>query len=551
MSLHPQSPRLLPAETARVARAAFPKGCLPMHMADALGPLFEDQQFAALFPKRGQPAEAPARLALATLLQFAEGLSDRQAAETVRGRIDWKYALALELTDPGFDHTVLSEFRSRLVEGKAELLLLDALLAHCRELGLLKKRGRQRTDSTHVLAAVRVLNRLERVGETLRAALNALAVVAPEWLQTFAPAEWYERYGARVENYDLPKTEQGRLTWAAVIGTDGRRLLHAIDRARDQSWLREVPAVKLLRRVWAEQYVEHEGQVRWRAAKDMPSPADLIASPYDAEARYSNKRSVEWVGYKVHLTETCDDERAPHLITNVETTPATTPDDNMLEPIHQSLEGRDLLPAEHLVDKGYTDSETLVESKQRYGVEIIGPVADDPSWQARSAEGFDKSQFQVDWERKVVTCPAGHQSISWLPSTYPQNGMTWEVRFSRKDCSPCAFRAQCTRAQVEPRLIALQERGHYEALQVRRQQQKTEEFQKRYAARAGVEGTHAQAIQRCGLRQCRYVGIAKVRLQHVLTAAALNLVRIADWWTGTKRAATRRSRFAALRPILA
>ena len=522
-----------------------------MHMADALGPLFEDQQFAALFPKRGQPAEAPARLALATLLQFAEGLSDRQAAEAVRGRIDWKYALALELTDPGFDHTVLSEFRSRLVEGKAELLLLDALLAHCRELGLLKKRGRQRTDSTHVLAAVRVLNRWERVGETLRAALNALAVVAPEWLQTFAPAEWYERYGARVENYDLPKTEQGRLTLAAVIGTDGRRLLHAIDGARDQSWLREVPAVKLLRRVWAEQYVEHEGQVRWRAAKDMPSPADLIASPYDAEARYSNKRSVEWVGYKVHLTETCDDERAPHLITNVETTPATTPDDNMLEPIHQSLEGRDLLPAEHLVDKGYTDSETLVESKQRYGVEIIGPVADDPSWQARSAEGFDKSQFQVDWERKVVTCPAGHQSVSWLPSTYPQNGMTWEVRFSRKDCSPCAFRAQCTRAQVEPRLIALQERGHYEALQVRRQQQKTEEFQKRYAARAGVEGTHAQAIQRCGLRQCRYVGIAKVRLQHVLTAAALNLVRIADWWTGTKRAATRRSRFAALRPILA
>ena len=551
MSLHPQDLFLIPAETERVARAAFPKGCLALHVMEALGPLFQDQQFAALFPRRGQPAEAPARLALATLLQFAEGLSDRQAADAIRGRIDWKYALALELTDPGFDHTVLSEFRSRLVEGQAEQLLLDTLLTRCQELGLLKKRGRQRTDSTHVLAAVRVLNRLERVGETLRAALNALAVVAPEWLQALAPAEWYERYGERVENYDLPKTEQGRLTLAALIGADGQKLLHAIDVARDQSWLHEVPAVKLLRRVWAEQYLEHEGQWCWRAAKDMPSPADLIASPYDAEARYSNKRSVEWIGYKVHLTETCDEERAPHLITNVETTPATTPDDNMLEQVHQSLQSRDLLPAQHLVDKGYTDSDMLVESQQKYGVEIIGPVADDPSWQARSAEGFDKSQFQVDWERKVVTCPAGKQSVSWLPHTYPQNGMKWEVRFSRTDCSPCPFRAQCTRAQVEPRLIGLQEREYYEALQARRQQQKTEEFQKQYAARAGIEGTHAQAIQRCGLRQCRYLGLAKVHLQHVLTAAAINLVRIADWWTSTLRATTRRSRLAALRPVLA
>jgi transposase len=551
MSLHPQDPCLIPAETERVARAAFPKGCLTMHMADALGPLFEDQQFTALFPKRGQPAEAPARLALATLLQFAEGLSDRQAADAVRGRIDWKYALALELTDPGFDHTVLSEFRSRLVEGKAELLLFDAVRARCRELGLLKKRGRQRTDSTHVLAAVRVLNRLERVGETLRAALNALAVVAPAWLQAMAPAEWYQRYGERVENFDLPKTEKARNELASVMAADGQKLLVALEAETEQSWLREVPAVKTLRRVWEEQYVEHEGRLCLRNSQDMPSPAELISSPYDTEARYSTKSGIEWVGYKVHLTETCDHERAPHLITNVETTPATTPDDNMLAQVHESLQKRDLLPAEHWVDKGYTDAKTLVDSKQKYGVEIVGPVAEDPSWQARSAEGFDKSQFQVDWERKVATCPAGKQSVSWLPSTYPQNGMKWEARFSRQDCGPCPFRAQCTRAKVEPRIIGLQAREHYEALQARRQQQKTEEFQRQYAARAGVEGTHAQAIQRCGLRQCRYIGMAKVHLQHVLTAAALNLVRIADWWTGTLRAATRRSRFAALRPVLA
>jgi transposase len=424
-------------------------------------------------------------------------------------------------------------------------------LARCRELGLLQKRGRQRTDSTHVLAAVRVLNRLERVGETLRAALNALAVVAPTWLQALAPAEWYRRYGERVENFDLPKTEKARAELATVMAVDGQKLLAALDAETEQSWLREVPAVKTLRQVWEEQYVEREGRLCFRDHQNMPSPAELISSPYDTEARYSTKSGIEWVGYKVHFTETCEDERAPHLITNVETTPATTPDDNMLVQVHESLQKRDLLPAEHLVDKGYTDAETLVESKQKYGVEIMGPVAEDPSWQARSAEGFDKSQFQVDWERKVVTCPAGQQSVSWLPSTYPQNGMKWEARFSRQDCSPCRFRAQCTRAKLEPRIIGLQEREHYEALQARRQRQRTEEFQKQYAARAGVEGTHAQAIQRCGLRQCRYIGMAKVHLQHVLTAAALNLVRIAEWWSGTSRAVTRRSRWAALRPALA
>src|SRR3954452_15148353 len=222
MSLRPQDPPTVPEETRRVARAAFPKGTLCLSIADALGPVYQDCQFTALFPRRGQPAEAPGRLALAVVLQYVEGLSDRQAADAVRGRIDWKYALGLSLTDPGFDHTVLSEFRSRLVEVGAERLLLDTLLQRLRDQGLVKARGRQRTDSTHVLANVRGLNRLERIGETMRAALNELAVVAPDWLQVLAPAVWYERYSCRVENYRLPKSETARLEWATAIGADGR-----------------------------------------------------------------------------------------------------------------------------------------------------------------------------------------------------------------------------------------------------------------------------------------------------------------------------------------
>ncbi|OLE60930.1 MAG: hypothetical protein AUI36_11985 [Cyanobacteria bacterium 13_1_40CM_2_61_4] len=209
MSLHPEASYPIPEDTQRVARAAFPHGNIYMQVADRLGNLYHDAQFTALFPRRGQPAEAPARLALATILQFAEGLSDRQTAEAVRSRIDWKYILGLELTDPGFHHTVLSEFRTRLVAGEAEQLLLDTLLTLARAQGLLKARGRQRTDSTHVLAAIRVLNRLERVGETLRAALNSLAVVAPAWVQILAPPEWYDRYGHRVEKGGWPGAAPG------------------------------------------------------------------------------------------------------------------------------------------------------------------------------------------------------------------------------------------------------------------------------------------------------------------------------------------------------
>ena len=526
-------------------RAAFPGGTLCLRIADELGPVWRDGQFAALFPRRGQPAEAPGRLALASVLQFVENLSGRQAADAVRGRIDWKYALGLSLTDPGFDHTVLSEFRSRLVEGNVERLLLDTLLAVLRDRELIRARGRQRTDSTHVLAAVRGLNRLERVGETLRAALNGLAVVAPEWLRALAPADWHGRYDRRVENCRLPKTDAARLEPAITIGAGGRQLPAAVDAAAGQPWLAKRPAIGVLRRVWEAQYIEEEGRLRWRAVAEMPAAAEQISSPCDPEARYSTKREVSWVGCKVHFTETCDPD-APSLITSVETTPATIPDDNMVAAVHQSPRESGLLPSGHLADKGCTGAHVLVDSKQRHDVTIVGPVADDPSWQARSGDGLTKAQFLVDWDQRAVTCPAGNQSVSWLPNTWPGNGVVFEARFSRKDCTPCSLRPRRTRAKNEPRIIGLQAREHHEALREARRHQATEAFRQDYAARAGVEATHAQAVSRCGLRRCRYIGLARTTPRHVLTAAAVNLVRIAEWFAGTPIAETRCSRFAAL-----
>jgi transposase len=209
MTLHPQREFAIPEETVRVAQAAYPKGNLYMKMRDALGTIYQDESFAHLFPQNGRPVEAPWRLAFITVVQFIEGLPDRQAAEAVRGRMDLKYARGLELTDPGFDFSILSDFRKRLIEGGgAEQLLLDARLVVFKEQGWLKPRQRQRTDSTHVLAKVRAINRRMCVGEAMRFALNSLAIVAGEWLLAHSDPEWLDRYGHRTRVVP-PSTKPG------------------------------------------------------------------------------------------------------------------------------------------------------------------------------------------------------------------------------------------------------------------------------------------------------------------------------------------------------
>jgi transposase len=321
MSLKPSPVGPVPELTAYVAHAAFPDGNTYTTLRDRLGTFYDDERFAELFPTRGQPAEAPWRLALVTVMQFAEGLADRQAADAVRSRIDWKYALGLELTDPGFDFSVLSEFRARLVAGAAEQLLLDKMLERLRGRGLVKARGQQRTDSTHVLAAIRVLNRLELVGETLRATLNQLATVAPEWTRGVARPEWFERYSHRVEDSRLPKERAEREAYARVVGVDGFALLDALDADEAAAPLRALPAVQVLRTAWARHYERAGGSVRWRADAELPRAAEGIKSPYDPEARYRTKRELHWTGYMVHVTETCDKDDV-HIVTHVMTTTA-------------------------------------------------------------------------------------------------------------------------------------------------------------------------------------------------------------------------------------
>jgi transposase len=547
----PQTPELMiiPEETARIARAAFPKGNPYMRMRDELGPIYSNQQFASLFSHLGQPAEGPAQLALTTIMQFAEGLSDGQAADAVRGRIDWKYALALEITDPGFDASVLSEFRDRLIAGSAEMLLFETMLNHLREHKLLKPKGRQRSDSTHVLAAIHVLNRLECVGETLRHALNTVAVVAPDWLRGQVPAEWFDRYSRRFEEYRLPPGRPERYALAEQIGTDGRHLLIAIYDPSAPVWLREVSAVQILRQVWLQQFyaAEWDQPIRWRVAEDLPPAPLLISSPYDPEARYSKKRETEWTGYKVHLTETCDDE-LPHLLTDVLTTPATTSDFEATPIIQANLVARDLQPGEHIVDGGYITAEHLVSSQQDYGIDLLGPVAEDHSWQAKANEGFAAAQFVINWEAQTATCPQGNTNTGWIPRQDHTGHPVIHIKFAKADCLACPRRSSCTQSATQPRLIMIRAQDQYEALQAARKRQTTDTFKAQYNTRAGVEGTISQGTRTGDLRRSRYKGLAKTKLHHLLLATGINLLRVCAWLADVPRACTRRSAFARLAP---
>jgi transposase len=549
MSLRPEGLGAVPEETSRVARAAFPRGAPYLRLRDELGTIYEDAAFAHLFPDRGQPAEAPWRLALVSVLHYAEGLSDRQAADAVRSRIDWTYVLGLELTDPGFDASVLSEFRTRLVAGEAESLVLDVLLVRVQAVGLLRARGRQRTDSTQVLATIRQLNRLERVGETLRQVRERLAQAAPEWLREHADrldAGWTARYGRRFEDFRLPKGKAERHALAGAIGREGVRLLRAIDAPASPRWLGELVAVQTLRWVWLQQYHApgDDDATRWRDQGDQPPPARLIHSPYDVDARYSTKRSIGWAGYKVHLTETCDPDR-PHLITHAATTPATTPDWNQAGPIHAALAEQALLPREHLLDAGYVDAGTLVAAQAEHRVTVVGPVPPDTSWQAQAGRGFDLSRFRLDWDARRATCPRGAVSTKWS-STHTRDGTEIvNIRFAPAACRACPVRVDCTASPAGGREITVRPQPEHLALQQARTAQLTPAFKARYDPRAGIEGTLSQALRVTKLRQARYRGLARTRLQHLLSAAALNLHRLDAWWLGRPRARTKSSPLAA------
>jgi transposase len=542
MSMQPQPWPEVPAETARVARSAFRKGALAIRARDELGCWCEDAAFAGAYGVRGAPGISPAQLAMVTVLQFTENLTDRQAADAVRGRLDWKYCLGLALTDEGFDFSVLSEFRSRLVAASQEWMILDLLLARLKELGLVKAGGTQRTDSTHVLGRIRDLNRLELAGESIRAALEALAAAAPGWLPGVIGASWQQVYGQRIDDLRLPASEAKRTELAIQYGHDGYRLLEAAYGPAAPGWLREVPAVAALRQIWVQQYcrvIDARGEkVIWREAREhgLPPGRSAIVSPYDLDARYSEKRGKGWKGYKAHLSETCHEpgpdgtRPAPNLITNVATTSASVADVTMTGPIHCMLDAAGLAPAEHAVDAGYASADELVTARQR-GITLIGPLLITATRQRRTG-GYTAEMFTIDWDSQQATCPQGTVSATWCEHISSGGHQAIQVRFPAATCRACPARGQCTTSRTGGRQLGLRPRHIHEAVTAARAAQATQQWQHKYAIRAGAESTIRQATHVTGIRRARYLGLPKTSLEHNAAAAAINLIRLDAWWTG-------------------
>ncbi len=555
---------------------------LAVSVRDRLGEWLRDAVFAGAFGTRGRPGWSPSRLALVTVLQRAENLTDRMAAEQVRTRLDWKYLLGLALDDPGFDHSVLAEFRGRVADAGLEQAALDALLGRMAADGLVRAGGKQRTDSTHVVAAVAALNRLELAGESVRAAAEALTAAHPDWTaQVLHVGEWARRYGTPLTGWQPPVSKKKQDELAVAYAKDGYALLEAVYDKASPAWLAELPAVDVLRRVLPQNYTRVTGadgtEVIRRREKEpegdgLPPGRHRIASPYDTDARWGAKRDEFWLGYKLHVSETCDDVPAcgcgspgdsacghaagcaapafPSLITHVATTDATVTDNRMTTVIDDALAARELAPGRHYLDSGYLSAALVTgEAARNGGIVLIGPLLADASAHARAGKGYARADFAVNYDAQAVTCPQGKTSASWSPCT--QRGSAAIVAtFSPGDCGPCPARELCTSSRAKRRQLTVPPRDLAETQAAARTAESTRSFQADYARRAGVEGTMHQAASH-GARRARYRGLPKTRLDHAYMAVALNLLRLNAYWNGTPLDRTRTSHLARLELSLA
>lgn len=287
--------------------------------------------------------------------------------------------------------------------------------------------------------------------------------------------------------------------------------------------------------------------MRWRTIADRPPGVQLIHSPYHGEARWCQKRQTIWVGYKVPITETCDDADR-NLITHVATTPATTSDTGMVEPIHQALASKNLLPTEPLLDGGYVDADQLVVSAQQHDGDVVGPVRLDQRWQARAKQGFDTACFLIDWDAQRVTCPRGQRSVQWKAGVDSTGQAAMRGRFKKRDCLGWASRSSCTHAQREPRELTFRPKAQWVALHAACQRQQTNDFRAQYALRSGSASTISQATKGFDLRRTRSIGLAKTSLQYSLIAVAIHLSRFRVWLRGKPMERLRMTPFGALAP---
>ncbi len=434
-------------------------------------------------------------------MQFLLNLSDRQAAEAVRCRIDFKYALAMDLDAPGFRHSVLTDFRDRLGEDDRADQLLSPALDRMHNAGMIKERGRQRTDSTQVLAAVRELTHAELVLEAVRAALEEASRNTPGVLDDLVDAGQATRYGRPVR---LPSQPSHPVTRLKQAGADAHQLLQRLPPHRRRS------RAEALRQIMVQNFlIDACGLLRPRTEKDgRPKGAVRIISPYDPDARQAIRGNTRWSGYLVHVIETCDADAQVNLITDIATT-SPTRDTQALPSIHTRLRSRRLLPAQHPADGGCISTALLNDSARNHQIQLVGPVKTSGAWQKKEQTGFTRDDFTIDFDRRQVTCPNGQTSRTWVEA--PAMAPYTAARFASSQCAPCPDRPACTRGK-SARTVNFLPR-HLHELQARnRTDQQVLQWKRLYATRSGVEGTICESrglTWECWWRQGKRVGKLK------------------------------------------
>ena len=483
-------------------------------IAEEIAPLFSDDDFADLYGVRGPIPVSPKMLALVTLFQFMEKLPDRQAAQMVKMRLDWKYALGLPLDYPGFHFCLLSEFRIRLLASAKAALVFDRVLELLKQRGLVRARGKQRLDATHVLGSVRMLSRVEMVTESLRKAVEELEdVLGEDPVLDLLGEDLLQFAGTKPDLRKL--NDQKRRRTLIEAGRYAVALLEAVDTHSNPA-LRELAGIQVLRKVVEQQFrVSNEEVVELSKPERKQTPGtEKICTPHDPDARYGEKRGKGWVGYKVEIAETAEAHQ-PNFITDARVQNAAEPDRAALESVLEDLEKKDIPPEKMYVDQGYTSGEKIDTTQAHYGVDLRGPVSEEPS---RGV--FPQRAFQIEEERQVATCPNGKESVSW---SVEQDGDI-QIQFSKSDCADCPLRDQCTKGKG-PRHLTVN--AHYQTLQARREEQKHEAFIQEMHSRSAIEGTISECKRARGMARARYRGEAKLNLQALFSGAATNIVRLA------------------------
>jgi transposase len=519
MSLKDAFPSEIPPETARLVEVLMADDSVYRIVAECVNDFLRDEDFKDWYAIEGRPGINPIILSLVTLFQFLEKLPDRAAAQMAVMRLDWKYALRQPLDWTGFHYSDLCNFRKRLVAHGGESLIFERLLAYLRKRGLVQAGGRQRTDATHILGAVKQMSDVEVMREAVRMALSALVSSDALWVMRYIPASFTQNYERTISNYRMSKQELER--FIQQTGEEARWLLDQLAQQAEVE-LQRLPEVAQLARIWEEQYHyvnEPERLIAVRQGDD--KVINRIRNPHDPDVTYGTKGrgTVSWVGFKLHVTETLE---APRFITDVTLTSASARDVGDLTPIQNQLAERDLSPAKHYVDQGYMSGEKIAESLV-LGINLRGYIG--PDTQGKPP-GFRLEDFDVDTEKQQAICPAGRANQRWVPATGNTDNRVAVHIFFGKQCLDCPFFGpdRCTASQTGRKLSL---NAFHDVIQARRQEERTEVFQLEMYARAAIEGTISELVRVHGLRRARYRGAKKVRLQMLFTATATNLKRLA------------------------